>query len=97
MSIAAKNLLTTNSEDSTEGLSHLSDSLRLVNQRLSGGEALSDMTLASVVAMLQYERMCGQYDQGLIHFRGLQQMVELRGGISQLMKDKPELTQKIFR
>ncbi|KAF3059797.1 hypothetical protein GL218_05030 [Daldinia childiae] len=97
MSIAAKNLLTANSEDSTEGLSHLSDSLRLVNQRLSGGEALSDMTMASVVAMLQYERMCGQYNQGLIHFRGLQQMVELRGGISQLMKDKPELTQKIFR
>ncbi|KAI1659439.1 hypothetical protein F4813DRAFT_352993 [Daldinia decipiens] len=96
-SIAAKNLSTTNPEDSTEGLSHLSDSLRLVNQRLSEGEALSDMTLASVVSMLQYERMCGQYYQALIHFRGLQQMVELRGGISQLMKEKPELAQKISR
>ncbi|KAI0122533.1 hypothetical protein F4814DRAFT_409045 [Daldinia grandis] len=97
MSIAAKNLLTPNSEDSAEGLSHLSDSLRLVNQRLSSEKALSDTTLASIVAMLQYERMYGQYDRGLIHFRGLQQMVELRGGISQLEKDKPELTQKIFR
>ncbi|KAI8966282.1 hypothetical protein F5Y11DRAFT_188817 [Daldinia sp. FL1419] len=97
MSIAARNLLIANREDDAEGLRHLSDSLRLVNQRLSGGNALSDTTLAAVVAMLQYERMCGQHDQGLIHFRGLQQMVELRGGISQLLRDRPELTQKIFR
>ncbi|KAK6953144.1 hypothetical protein Daesc_005444 [Daldinia eschscholtzii] len=55
-SIAAKTMLTSSSEDSSEGLRHLSDSLRLVNQRLSGGGALSDTTIASVVAMLQYER-----------------------------------------
>ncbi|KAI1479565.1 hypothetical protein F4774DRAFT_381368 [Daldinia eschscholtzii] len=96
-SIAAKNMLTSSSEDSSEGLRHLSDSLRLVNQRLSGGGALSDTTIASVVAMLQYERMCGQYHQSLVHFGGLLRMVELRGGISQLGRDKPELALKIFR
>ncbi|KAI1803530.1 hypothetical protein F4811DRAFT_562433 [Daldinia bambusicola] len=96
-SIAAKNMLTSSSENFSEGLRHLSHSLRIVNQRLSGEKALSDTTLASVVAMLQYERMCGQYHQSLVHFRGLQRMVELRGGISQLRRDKPELAQKIFR
>ncbi|KAI1469246.1 uncharacterized protein F4812DRAFT_323434 [Daldinia caldariorum] len=96
-SIAAKNMLTSSSENYSEGLRHLSHSLQIVNQRLSGGKALLDTTLASVVAMLQYERMCGQYQQSLIHFRGLQRMVELRGGISQLRRDKPELAQKIFR
>jgi hypothetical protein len=76
---------------------HLSYTLRLVNEKLSGNEALSDTTMAIVIAMTHYERVQGRYRQGFIHFKGLQRMIELRGGISQLVTDKPRLAQKVFR
>lgn len=80
-----------------EALRHLSCTFRLVNERLSGNDALSDDTMAVIVAMTQYERLRGQYHQGLVHFKGLQQMVKLRGGIIQLVSDAPELARKLFR
>lgn len=76
---------------------HLSCTFRLVNEKLSGKEALSDTTMAVLIAMAQYDRLRAQYRQGLVHFEGLQRMVELRGGISQLMPYNPGLAQKIFR
>lgn len=97
MCLAATDSMVVTPEESVEATYHLSNSLRLVNQKLSGEKALSDTTIASVIAMLQYERLRGQYDQALIHFAGLQQMVELCGGITKLAKNKPALAQKIFR
>lgn len=82
--------------DSAEALRHLSNALRLVNKKLSGGDALADSTFAVVVCMCIYERLRGQYDKGLVHFQGLKRMVQLRGGISQLASN-PTLVQKIFR
>jgi hypothetical protein len=76
---------------------HLSCTFRLVNDKLSGNEALSDTTMAVVVAMTQYERLRGHHRQGLVHFEGLQRIVELRGGISRLVNDRPGLAQKVFR
>jgi hypothetical protein len=75
---------------------HVSNTLRLVNKKLSGGEALSDSTFAVVICMCIYERLRGEYDKGLVHLKGLQRMVELRGGISQLTSNS-SLVQKIFR
>jgi hypothetical protein len=84
-------------EDPTEAIRHLSHTFRLVNERLSGNDAVSDSTIAVVVSMAQYERLQGHYCQGLIHIKGLQRIIELRGGISQLAKTSPALVPKIFR
>lgn len=97
VSVTALNNLAITQEDPTEGMHHLSHAFRLVNERLSGKDAVSDTTIAVVVIMSQYQRLQGQYRQGLVHLEGLQRMVELRGGISQLTTNKPGLAQKIFR
>lgn len=76
---------------------HLSDTLRLVNEKLTGDEALSDGTLAVIVGMTQYERLRGQYSMAAFHFTGLQRIIELRGGIAQFLVHSPEIAQKIFK
>ncbi|KIX04844.1 uncharacterized protein Z518_05715 [Rhinocladiella mackenziei CBS 650.93] len=68
----------------------------MVTEKLSSHEALSDPTLAVVVALIHYDRLQGQFHQGMVHFKGLQQLVQLRGGITQLRR-KPAIAQKIFR
>ncbi|KAI1383976.1 uncharacterized protein F4822DRAFT_57322 [Hypoxylon trugodes] len=97
MCLAAVDSLIVTREESVEAMHHVSSSLRLVKERLSGEKALADTTMATVVAMIQYERLCGQYYQALVHFEGLQEMVRLRGRIAHLRKSKPALVQKIFR
>ncbi|KAK6067687.1 cytochrome P450 [Seiridium cupressi] len=84
-------------EDSAESMRHLTRTFRLVNQKLSGNEATADTTFAAVVAMTQYERMRGKHEQGLIHLNGLQRLTGMRGGIRQLARNHPALTQKMFR
>ncbi|KAK9422873.1 hypothetical protein SUNI508_04540 [Seiridium unicorne] len=84
-------------EDSAESMRHLTRTFRLVNQKLSGDEATADTTFAAVVAMTQYERMRGKHEQGLIHLNGLQRLTGMRGGIRQLARNHPALTQKMFR
>ncbi|GAD92896.1 hypothetical protein BC1G_08780 [Paecilomyces variotii No. 5] len=76
---------------------HLSKAFRLINERLSGNDAVSDTTIASVLMMAQYERQIDQYSRSLVHMKGLRRMIELRGGIRQLTRINPRLTQKIFR
>lgn len=76
---------------------HLSNTLRLVNVKLTGNEALADGTLAVIVGMTQYERLRGEYRQALVHFAGLERIIELRGGISQLLVHSSEIAQKIFK
>jgi len=75
----------------------LAFTFRLLNSKLSGADALKDPTIAAVVAMTGYERLRGEYQKGFVHLKGIERMVELRGGISQLTKNQPGLTQKIFR
>jgi hypothetical protein len=86
-----------NQEDPKEAMHHLSLTFRLVNERLSGNNAVSDATIAVVVTLSHFERLQGQYRQGLVHLEGLHQMVKLRGGISQLARNKPGFVPKIFR
>jgi hypothetical protein len=97
MSVTVLNNLLIKQENPTEGLHHLSRAFNLVNERLSGNDALSDTTLAVVVAMAQYARLQGQYHQGAVHLEGLQRMIELRGGVSQLASSEPGLAQMIFK
>ncbi|KAF2965729.1 hypothetical protein GQX73_g7841 [Xylaria multiplex] len=99
MSVAASVSLSMTGQETIEALCHLSRSLRLVNQRLAGDgdNALSDTTLAVVIAMTQHERLLGYHQHALIHFEGVQRIITLRGGISILVSDCPGIAQKAFR
>ncbi|KAH8672038.1 hypothetical protein BGZ60DRAFT_26101 [Tricladium varicosporioides] len=88
------NALLSREKDSLAAMRHLSDTFRLVNEKLSGEDALSDTTMAVINGLTHFERVRGQHLQGLVHFKGLLRMAELRGGLANL---KPALTQKIYR
>lgn len=97
MSVTVLNSFLVKQVDPSEGIHHLSQTFHLINERISRNVAVSDTTLAVVVAMAQYARLQGQYRQGLVHLGGLQRMIELRGGVSQLTKNEPGLSQMIFK
>ncbi|KAI0475085.1 hypothetical protein GGR56DRAFT_496566 [Xylariaceae sp. FL0804] len=85
-------------EMSAEALRHASRCMQLVNARLSDSrEALSDPTLAVVVALTLNERAQGAHRSAAVHFRGVQRIIELRGGVAQLVRQAPALAQKVFR
>lgn len=97
VALTALNDVVTEKEYTSEALRHLSQTLRLVNGRLSGLEAVSDITMAVIVMLIKYEPLHGRYRRGLFHLDGLQRMIQMRGGITQLARENPELAQKIFR
>lgn len=76
---------------------HLSQTFRLINKRLSENDAVSDSTIAVVVILAQHERLRGHHGEGLVHFSGLERMVQLRGGVIALSRYLPGLTQKMFK
>ena len=84
-------------EDPAEAIRHLSQTFRLINERLSENDAISDTTLAVVVVMAQYARLQSQYRQGLVHLEGLQRIIELRGEASHVSRNEPGLAQMIFK
>jgi hypothetical protein len=57
---------------------------------------LSDTTIAAIVSLIGFERLRGQQDNGMVHFTGLQRIIELRGGIAGIMSN-PHLVSKLFR
>lgn len=83
-------------EDARESVRHLLRATRLINERLSGNDALSDTTLATIVCLIHYECLRGQHHDAMTHFTGLQRIIELRGGVASLM-GSPQLAEKIFR
>ncbi|KAL6237333.1 hypothetical protein BDW75DRAFT_204416 [Aspergillus navahoensis] len=84
--------------ETTQGMYHIARTYRIVQERLmSKEEATSDMTIAILVGMSQYERLQGQYARGYIHVRGLRRMVELRGGIKQFDSECCGVIQKVLR
>ncbi|KAI1343676.1 hypothetical protein F5Y15DRAFT_173984 [Xylariaceae sp. FL0016] len=97
LALQVKAQLRITEEESMEALRHLNCSLRMINQRLSSMNAPSDPTLAAVLAVAQHERIKGSYQQALVHMNGLQQMIELRGGIVQLVSRSPVIAQKALR
>jgi hypothetical protein len=84
-------------EDAAEELRHLSRAFHLINDNLSGPDALTDFTMAAIVAMTQFERQRGHFDRSLIHFKGLQRIINLRGGAAQMVHMSPAVIQKVFR
>jgi hypothetical protein len=62
-------------------LSHLTRAVVLVNQSLDTHEATCDANIYVVNFMIVHELLIGAKDRALVHLRGLQKMIELRGGI----------------
>lgn len=84
-------------EGMIQAMRHVSHTFRLVNQRLSGQSAVTDLTIAAIVSMAQYEHLQNQYQQGSVHVQGLQRIAQLRGGVGELMTSHPDLVQKMLR
>jgi hypothetical protein len=84
-------------EDPLQATRHLSHTFRLINQRLSGSDAVTDATIAVVLMLTQYERHDNQDRRAMVHFQGLERMIELRGGVSQLRETMPVLAIKIVK
>jgi len=97
MSVVSFNSIPAKEDDPVLAVRHLNKTFLLTNRRLSSTDAVSDASMAVVVMMAQYERQRERYINGLSHIDGLQRMVGIRGGITQLAKDKPSLFQKIIR
>ena len=96
-SVTARNGLIVEKDDPNEAMRHLSQTFRLVNERLSGNDAVSDATIAVVVILAQHERLRGNHREGLVHVGGLERMVQLRRGVTALSRYRPGLTQKMFK
>jgi hypothetical protein len=79
-----------------EAANHLNQAVRLTNQRLRTSEAVSDSSLAVVNFLVVQELLREEKSGAEVHLRGLQQMVKLRGGLSQLA-DNDTLLLKICK
>ena len=95
--IPCLNKLASKPEDILQAMRHISHTLRLVNQKLSGQSGVTDLTISAIVNMAQYEHQQNQHQQGFVHVQGLRRITQLRGGVSQLMKSPAGLVQKILR
>lgn len=84
-------------EDRLWAMRHVSRTFSLVNQKLAGQNAVTDLTIAVIVSMAQYEHHQNQYQQGSVHVQGLHRIAHLRGGIPQLIKNPTGLVQKVLR
>lgn len=65
-------------------LYHQSCAYLTVNQKLQGEEALLDSTLWLVVILINQEQLTQRHDISNIHLKGLERLIELRGGLSKL-------------
>ncbi|OAL56476.1 hypothetical protein IQ07DRAFT_8669 [Pyrenochaeta sp. DS3sAY3a] len=82
---------------SPRSLHHISRAYRLLNDRLSGPDALSDQALAVVTLLTIYSYMHRHQSHGLTHFAGLCTMIRYRGGLAALAKQNIALAQKPWR
>lgn len=82
---------------SPKTLHHISQAYALVNLKLSGPESVSDCAIAAVVTLAIYQQIHRLPSIGLIHLNGLYRMIQLRGGITRLMKENRALALKPLR
>lgn len=76
---------------SPEVLYHLSETFRLVNEKLNSDEALSDTSLGTILMLIIQEQIRKEKQQADVHYQGLRRMIQLRGGISTLENNPPLL------
>lgn len=88
---ACNEIFLANGNSSAKALYHLSQTLAYVQKRLQGADALSDSSIALVVSLIEQEQIRGEPLAAEIHAQGLQRMVQLRRGLSQLEENVPLL------
>nr|CAQ58441.1 putative leucin zipper protein [Sordaria macrospora] len=73
-----------------EAIYHLSQAIHMVNQTLETNDAVSDSNLAVVNFLVIQELLKDSMkSKAEVHLKGLQRMVELRGGLLSLGEDNP--------
>lgn len=78
-------------------MTHQAKTLGLLQKRLDDGlTAISDTTLAVVVTLVMMTALTGEPESATKHMGGLHKMVQLRGGLHSLGKNK-QLQIKICR
>ncbi|KAF2488335.1 hypothetical protein BU16DRAFT_623637 [Lophium mytilinum] len=81
----------------SSALKHLTQAVRILNARLQNpGEEISDSTIAAVAGLALTEQASGNQANWRIHMRGIQRMVEMRGGM-QAFHSRPILHDKLCR
>lgn len=75
----------------------MSEAYRLLNDRLSSKQPLSDTTVAVVASINVYDRLYGDPRKAMIHLNGLAKMITLTGGIGELAKRNIIIAEKVFR
>lgn len=91
------NKMTNQPEGILQAMHHVLHTLRLVNQKLSGQSTVTDLTIAVVVNMAQYELQQNEHQQGFVHVQGLRRIAQLRGGMPRLKESPSGLVEKILR
>ncbi|KAI0545266.1 hypothetical protein F4679DRAFT_482620 [Xylaria curta] len=97
MASACAAFLTEDSYHSPLALYHMSQAYRLINQKLSSDEALSDSTMAVVASINIYDRLYGDPKKAMVHLNGVTRMVALKGGVRELAKRNFIIAEKVFR
>ena len=81
---ACNEIFLSDGDSPPKALYHLSRTFALVKERLESDNALSDSTIAIVVSLIIQEQIRQQQSAAAIHVKGLERIVKLRGGLSQL-------------
>jgi hypothetical protein len=88
---ACNELFSCDGNSSVKALYHLSRTLVRVQARVASDEALSDSSIALVVSLISQEQIRNQLDAAEIHAKGLEKIVQLRGGLGSLEGNVPLL------
>ncbi|KAI1362557.1 hypothetical protein F5Y08DRAFT_311640 [Xylaria arbuscula] len=97
MASACAAFMTGDKYRSPVALAHMSEAYRLLNDRLSSNEPLSDTTVAVVASINVYDRLYGDPQKAMIHLNGLANMIALTGGIGELAKRNIIIAEKVFQ
>ncbi|RAL03640.1 uncharacterized protein BO80DRAFT_349697 [Aspergillus ibericus CBS 121593] len=81
---ACNEIYLNNGSSTAKALYHLSQTFVQIQRRLASPDALSDSTMGLIVSLITQEQIRNQGAAADVHAKGLQRMVELRGGLGQL-------------
>ncbi|KAF2760062.1 hypothetical protein EJ05DRAFT_320470 [Pseudovirgaria hyperparasitica] len=79
------------------GIHHITQSLHLINERISRSTGVTNTTIAATLGLSTYDAVQGRYDHGAVHVQGVLRMIEIRGGVFRVGSEDPQLMLKILR
>ncbi|EEU33521.1 uncharacterized protein NECHADRAFT_89397 [Fusarium vanettenii 77-13-4] len=96
MSAACFNCITNGESTTRAEMHHHCSALRLLNAKLAGQDALSEISIASVISMCLHSYLRQDVKKMMVHLKGLIKIIDLRGGIGSLVAC-PALMDKVRR